>query len=335
MDYDNCLRQIQDFLENSPLVILGSGASAAYGLPLMYQISDEIKKHSDKFSTDEYAELCNNLDNTNLEAAIDETSLCEVSLEVLRNIIWDYINKKDLEFSQSLSDDSSNFAIADLLGTLVSSASNTTTVVTTNYDRLAEYAADLIGTTTVTGFEGNLIRYFELPTTTIKNRRIKTRERIVNVWKVHGSLDWFLDKNSNIVSYPLPTNIPDGHTPLIIPPGKGKYSVTHHEPYRDIIKQADDAFSKAGSYLCIGYGFNDDHLQPWLIREIKNGKPIVVLCRTATDACKKNVISSDVKKYVVVERSTDSKTLVTGNGYSEVFDGDFWELSNFIKTIWR
>jgi hypothetical protein len=240
-----------------------------------------------------------------------------------------------MDLLQRLSQDRSDFALADLLQKVIQAAPNTVTVVTTNYDRLAEYAVDLIGATVITGFEGNLIRLLEFPAANVQNRRIRARERVVKVLKVHGSLDWFSKDGSNdIMSFPLSMGIPSNYSPLIIAPGKGKYNFTHKEPYRDIIAQADTAFSKAGSFLCIGYGFNDDHIQPKLIEQINSGKPIVVLCRTATEACKQNIVSAGVKMFVIIEYSTDGKTSVTASDYTGLYDGDFWELSNFIKTIW-
>ena len=144
------------------------------------------------------------------------------------------------------------------------------------------------------------------------------------------SLDWF-SKNGSNVGLPLSSDIPTNHTPLIVPPSKGKYSNTHGEPYRSIISQADIAFSQAGSFLCIGYGFNDEHIQPKPLEQIKKGTPIVVLCRDATDACKQNVISYDVGKYVIIDRSEDRKTRVVTKGNEVVFDGDFWKLPDFNK----
>lgn len=119
---------------------------------------------------------------------------------------------------------------------------NKATIVTTNYDRLSEYAADLINATTVTGFEGSLIKKFELPTANIKSKRIRVRERVVDIWKVHGSVDWFIDENNQVASFPFTKEIPQGFKPLIVPPGKNKYSSTHEEPYRSIISAADSAF---------------------------------------------------------------------------------------------
>ena len=334
MEYKDCLQQVQKYLEHSPLIILGSGASIDYGLPSMNMLSEEIKKQGGKFEPKEFSVLCKNIDSMNLEEAIDKTPLSDTSIDVLRRIIWKYINDLDLTFFKKLSQDKSNFALVDLLKIIIQSASNTATVVTTNYDRLVEYAADLIEASIITGFEGNLIRKMEFPNPILQRRRVMSRERVVNILKVHGSLDWFSKDDGSIVSFPLSIEIPPNHNPLIIPPCKGKYSLTHAEPYRDVIAQADLAFSKAGSFLCIGYGFNDDHIQPKLIGQIKSGKPVVVLCQKSTEACKQNVVSADVKKYVIMEFSSNGKTLVSGNDYNEIYDGEFWKLPDFIKTIW-
>jgi len=335
MEYKDCLQQIQKYLENNPLIILGSGSSATYGIPLMDKLSDEIKKHGDKFDDkDKFTSLCNNLASMNLEEAIDKTVLSDASSNTLREIVWQCINRHDLAFLKKLLQDRTNYALADLLKIVILPTPNIATVVTTNYDRLAEYAADMIGATTVTGFEGSLIREMAFPTYTMQQQSIRARERVVFIWKVHGSLDWF-EKNNEIVSLPLSAEIPSNHRPLIIAPGKGKYNLIYIEPYRDIITHTDNAFSKAGSFLCIGYGFNDDHIQPKLIKQIKSGKPIVVLCRKATDACKQNVVSTDVKKFMLIEHYMNGKTSVMGNGFSKVYDGDFWQLPDFIKTIWR
>ena len=113
------------------------------------------------------------------------------------------------------------------------------------------------------------------------------------------------------------------YEPLIIAPSKEKYSLTHNEPYGDVIACADMAFKNAGSFICVGYGFNDKHIQPKLIEQIKNKKPVVVLCETATEACMRNVVCNDIKKFAVLEYHSDGQTRVSGNDYNEIYDGDF------------
>jgi len=335
MDVGDCLAKIQGFLENNPLIILGSGLSASYGLPSMSDLSEEIKGHKDMFDKAEFESLCKNIETGGLEEAINITDLLDGSLDKLRRIVWECVNKKDLAFFKILLQDRSEFVFPDLLKTIIRQASNVVTVVTTNYDRLAEYAADIIDATTVTGFEGELIRKAEFPDATLRRKRIAVREKIVNIWKVHGSLDWFSKNDGATVNLPLSQEIPVNYDPLVIAPGKGKYSFTHEEPYRTVITQADMAFSTAGSFLCIGYGFNDDHIQTKLIEKIKKGKPIVVLCKKATEACRQNVMENDVKKFAVIESSAETgKTLITWDSGTNTYDGDFWKLPDFMKAIW-
>ena len=43
MEWNGCLSILQGYLENSPLIVLGSGASMPYGLPSMGTLAEEIK----------------------------------------------------------------------------------------------------------------------------------------------------------------------------------------------------------------------------------------------------------------------------------------------------
>ena len=85
--------------------------------------------------------------------------------------------------------------------------------------------------------------------------------------------------------------------------------------------------------MCVGYGFNDEHIQPKLLAQIANGKPIVILVRTMTDACKHHIIDAGIRKYLIFERSDDSHTKVYGNGWSETYDAQYWCLDEFLK-VW-
>lgn len=46
MDWDGCVNLAQSYLENSPLIVLGSGASMPYGLPYSFhpKIRDKAKR---------------------------------------------------------------------------------------------------------------------------------------------------------------------------------------------------------------------------------------------------------------------------------------------------
>ena len=332
MDWNGCLSTMQGYLENSPLIVLGSGASMPYGLPSMSSLAECIKSSDIVKNDPNYGAFCASLSSEGLEKAIDSVSLNEATINAIRTITWENVNGCDLNYLKSNAF-SSPESLVKLFEKVIAPTPNKAVVVTTNYDRLPDYAADGIGASSITGFEGTYIKKLELPNSSVTTKRVRGRERIVEIWKVHGSLDWFTDAKGEIFSFPLLQEKPAGFSPLIVPPGKDKYSSTHNEPYRSIISEADKAFTTAGAYLCVGYGFNDEHIQPKLLAQIANGKPIVVLVRTMTDACKHHIIGTGIRKYLIFERSDDFHTKVYGNGWSEIYDGQFWCLDEFLK-VW-
>lgn len=322
MEWNGCLSILQRYLENSPLIVLGSGASMPYGLPSMGTLAEEIKRSDSVISDPNYNVLCTAMDSLGLEGAIDSVALLPQTLSEIRRVVWKTVNESDLSYFDS-NPTTPPQALVELLHKVLAPTPNKAVVVTTNYDRLPDYAADGIGASSVTGFEGSYIRKLELPNNSITTRRVRARERVVEIWKVHGSLDWFTDAKGEISAFQLLQEIPAGFSPLIVPPGKDKYSSTHNEPYRSIISEAGKAFTTAGAYLCVGYGFNDEYIQPKLLAQIANGKPIVILVRTMTDACKHHIIDAGIRKYLIFERSDDSHTKVYGNGWSETYDGQY------------
>ena len=332
LDYNGCLSQLQTYLQNSPLIVLGSGASIPCGLPSMHDLSIEIEKHKRDMTDNNFDTFCSLLPTVGLENALDQVSLTKDTHDKIRQVVWEYVNEKDIEFL-SKNFKQNQMPLSKLINKVLQAAPNKVTIVTTNYDRLAEYATDQINATAITGFEGSFIRKMEFPSSTVVKRRTKARERQVEIWKVHGSLDWFKGDNDNIISFPLAKSIPDSHTPLIIPPGKDKYRNTYMEPFRSVIAQSDVAFSQPGAYLCVGYGFNDEHIQPKLIAEIEKGRPIVVIAKNITDACRNLVIGTKTSKYLVFESAGDGKTRAYGKGWSEEYDGEFWQLDEFMK-VW-
>ena len=332
MEWNVCIRMMQGYLENGPVIVLGSGASVPYGLPSMRELANEIKQDSIIKADPNYVNLCEVMDQNGLEVAIDTVELKQETLNTIRITVWKAVNAKDWDFFCK-NTTSAPEALSKLLRKVMEPTPNKATIVTTNYDRLSEYAADLINATTVTGFEGSLIKKFELPTANVRSKRIRVRERVVDIWKVHGSVDWFIDENDQVVSFPFTKEIPQGFKPLIVPPGKNKYSSTHGEPYRTIISAADSAFLEAGAYLCVGYGFNDEHIQPKLLAQIQKGKPIVVLAKKMTDSCRRHIIDAGISKYLVFEQVDDLHTKVYGNGFEEIYNGQYWSLDRFLE-IW-
>ncbi len=330
--FEDIVKMAQKYLENNPILILGSGASVPYGLPSMYDLSNKIKtKLGDFYKGNEYWDkFCSNLNTFNdLEKALQEIQLPKDINDNIISTVWEYINDSDIQFFSGLINDSSTYALAKLLKKLLYTHPSHVSIVTTNYDRLAEYAADIAVSNTFTGFYGNIIKSFD--SSHLHNNQ---RERRVDIWKVHGSLDWFKNSSQQLVSIPLARSIPNLYIPLIVTPGVQKYQETHNEPYRTVISRADECISRASCYLCIGYGFNDEHIQPKLITQIQQRNiPIVIITRKLSLKGREILSISKSTKYIVFEEGANNVTNVTdAYGKTEIV-GEYWKLNNFI-TMW-
>lgn len=254
------------------------------------------------------------------------------------------INNKDIEAYYKLIENSDRFPLANFLKYLCKASNHKISILTTNYDRLAEYASCFNHLYTHTGFAQNYHGRFLQNNPNQKQHKSLNDDLIsfgyigkINIWKVHGSIDWFDSNAKGIIHIPINTNISETYKPIIITPGKEKYSKTHLEPYRTIIQNADNEITKASCYLCIGYGFNDAHIQEKLIHQIKNeNKPIIVLAKNLTSKTKELIIGS-CSNYILFEECTSETGTII---HSSLFSGEefiknesYWNLEEYLKII--
>ncbi|MDR1848334.1 MAG: SIR2 family protein [Bacteroidales bacterium] len=334
-------KKVQDWTNQVPLIILGSGASIPCGIPSMAELGEHLKNNI-TFTKDEDKQQFETF-KTEFDKNKDlETTLLNMQLRdaVLNEIVcktWNLINQKDIEFYEKFIQDNSIMPLSELITYLINTTQRKLAIVTTNYDRLAEYAASIANAFICNGFAQTYFGNFS--TSIHKNDFSKTNGFAgqVNLWKVHGSLDWF-NRNNIDFNFPMSKNIPQNYNPSIVTPGSTKYSMTHFEPYRTIFAEADAAILNAPSILCIGYGFNDIHVQPKLITQIKNGKPIIVIAKKLTVKAKEAIINNNCNNYYLFEQANenDNNTRV----YSSAFKGEqiipsvsYWKLNEYLKLI--
>lgn len=128
------------------------------------------------------------MDSIGLEAAIDNNALSENAKNRIRTLTWKCINETDLKLFKGKNLEDRMQSLVKLIKKIITTSPNQLTIVTTNYDRLSEYATDLYGASTVTGFEGNLFRKFDGFSEHVNNKRIAARERVVKILKE----TWFI-----------------------------------------------------------------------------------------------------------------------------------------------
>jgi hypothetical protein len=152
--------------------------------------------------------------------------------------------------------------------------------------------------------------------------------------KVHGSLDLFKDESNYVYSIPIQTELPNGFTPVIITPGSSKYRSVLQGACRQALHNADDVINKASSYLCIGYGFNDEQIQENIILEINKGKPIIVVTKEISLKAYE-LIKNNSKNYVIIQEGKKNKgtTEILLNDNSINLEGTFWTVDGFMQII--
>mgnify|MGYP000899149114 CR=1 FL=1 len=338
MDFDALLKQLQDWTNKIPLVILGSGASVPFGLPSMWKLGEYLKNtlHFD-----------NDIDNAQLEAfkkSLEDSNDLEKALlgiqlndNVLRAVIdatWRLIAEADLQAYEQFVLNGKEVPLVILMKHLLSTTNRKLSIVTTNYDRIAEYSASTAEAFICTGYAQNYIGHFSDKIHTNALANINGYSGQVNIWKVHGSLDWFETPSKENIHLPLRKDIPQDYKPLIVTPGLSKYAETHNEPYRTIFAQADTEIQNANGYLCIGYGFNDVHVQPKLIQQIKT-KPIIVITKELTLKTKDTIIEGGCKNYILIEECNDKDTKIYSSSQGEhiIENVSYWNLAEYLKRI--
>lgn len=161
--------------------------------------------------------------------------------------------------------------------------------------------------------------------------------RALELWKVHGSLDWFQNQDGVVVSLPLHDRHPRGFEPVMVSPGIRKYELRHDEPFRSVLTAADAALQRARACLCIGYGFNDRHIQAVLVRRChEEDLPIVILARTLTPAARDFLSSGRCgRNFLALERAGEGTRVFEPphpQGY-ELPEISVWHLEGFLDHI--
>ena len=328
------MKLLQKYFAEAPALIIGSGLSASHGVPGMHQLAEHlIAEVTPPDGTEANWEECTELlsQGIDLETTLTRTHLDHELIEAVVDTTWRYIAQHDVSLFHASAREHDFFALSRLLAALFRSSLAAVDIITPNYDRLIEYACDHARFHHYSGFSAGYLR-------TLQTAEYLTCDRVVRIWKVHGSIDWFKMPSGETCALGHLTEIPPGFRPLIVTPGVSKYQEAFHEPYRTTMAAADQAIESAGSFLCVGFGFNDDHIQEKLVTACTRDKrPIVAISKELTDSARKFLLSGEVDCFVAIEANPDdpSQSVVYSSDSDNPLnvDCDLWSLQGYVEAV--
>lgn len=157
---------------------------------------------------------------------------------------------------------------------------------TTNYDLAFETAASNTGMIVIDGFEfSNPSRFnpawFHYD---IVNRSQASEKggaylpNIVHLYKIHGSVDWVRTAQGVQKRSVLNTTKDE---PVFIYPSSSKYQSSYDSPYLDMMAAFLDALQKPKTaILCVGFGFNDKHINNAITMALRTNPELIVMAAT-------------------------------------------------------
>lgn len=339
MDIESVASHCQSVARGNPVIVLGSGVSVPHGIrgmsDLAKALADQIVPEGEEESVCWSAVKQTLLNGDHLEAALEKATAPASLVEKIVRCTWHCIAQDDRALLLSALFDHLELPAQRLFRGLFLSTNKNIHVVTPNYDRLTEYAADLGGYIHHTGFRPGYLRRSE-GAENLNFRQGNHRARTVTVWKVHGSLDWFQTPDGEVISMPMGDDLPPGVRPLMVTPGVSKYQRTHEEPFRSAIQGADRALATAQAVLCIGYGFRDAHIHPKLATRCRvQNIPILIAARTLTPEAKHFIKISAGSQFIALEAASGgTKCYTSASPEGDVLPGyNLWDLNELNEII--
>lgn len=143
---------------------------------------------------------------------------------------------------------------------------------TTNYDRCFEHAAQRTGFVVMDGFTLSQPSIFDPMHFAYDIVRKGSEadapdyiENLFQLFKIHGSIDWELDEESNKIRKSHGTD-----NPLLIYPRSTKYELAFAQPYLEMLSSFQSAIrQRDAALLVIGFGFNDNHIAEPILAAIE------------------------------------------------------------------
>jgi hypothetical protein len=136
-------------------------------------------------------------------------------------------------------------------------------IFTTNYDLLIEQAFEEESCPYFDGFIGARKAFFDLGA--VENEHLLD-SRWTRLWKIHGSINWKLDKKSNVIR----SDKRDDKKGYLIYPSHLKYDQSRKMPYLAMLDRLKEFLLTPSCALFVtGFSFNDYHINDIILQSLK------------------------------------------------------------------
>lgn len=348
MDADaisNLKKSLQGCFGDKTVLIVGSGLSCAEGIPGMLELSEFLcNKIPDLLSEPDdlnvWLKISAKLgEGKDLESVLLSSQISPVIENNIIQLTSELILEHELQVLQNCIQNQRKLKIEKLLPYLSVETPKIINIITTNYDRLIEFAGENLGFGVDTMMTGKFLgkhnpngSLFSLCTGIVKRSRtvkLSYKDRI-HLYKPHGSLDWYSTSNGILYSS-LNFNCPR----MIITPGTKKYLKGYESPFDVHRDQGNQKIDQANAIIFVGYGFNDTHLQTHISNKLRNGTKGIILTRNLSENAT-SIIKNSPNLIALSDSNREGKsgTLVTTQQSSNfISETQWWDLERFVEGV--
>lgn len=345
--------EIQTIFRTTPVLLVGSGLSCGFGLPHIGALGTYLVQHvGPRLNSSEAQNLwasCLDSVKKNLEVGLNTIPLraagSEEIITALRACTAELLMRETSKAEKKILAQAAphELAPARLLRMLFNGATQnaeSVSVITTNYDTLLELFCDLADLPLDTGFsgfrhrrprKGPVFATQYSPHPVAPTGRVRPPEyrpcKTIRLHKPHGSITWLKTPTGVIESL----NDVSNASRAVVVPGPSKYQDALVSPMFDAMRtEMNRVIAKAPAMFCIGFGFNDEHLQTVLKERIAKRMPMVIITRDPTDSIN-DVLA--VNPHVIAFFKDGDSCICHWNGDKYPFSLPLWQLDDFLKTF--
>jgi SIR2-like domain len=338
---DDVIKFVQEHFTDGLVLVVGSGLSAAEGIPGMPDLADCLRRRATTLGGNDakvWANIQLDLDEgEGLEAALKKNAPSATLEAWITDETCKCLLPREREVITAVVRGSQTLRLTAFLSKVLKPTGGLP-ILTSNYDRLVEVACEMAGFHVDTTAIGDYAAEFDYRRSCMRSCRGilprvgKTPQldhfpRAI-VLKPHGSFDWYRTVNG-----PKRSSIEIDAERLMITPGVNKYTAGYEFPFDRHISLANEHIDRSARLLIIGYGFNDDHLQTHLDKRIEGGTPTLILTRRPTPMAQE-IARKAPRCICLYEPSGQPGVAVLTRGADFAHSGkDIWDLGVLMKEL--